>query len=149
MKKAKKKTEKRTPAAIRHNPATSVAALVIVVLTGYVYGMQSKVPSLLHKDRKVTRGQLKVEVKTELSRLEREAEALQENATLSFEDLDRKDAFKAYLIKAGMIVTKSLLDPAASAKGLLGIGLPLVTGALVIDKKRRDKKFTELKEARS
>jgi uncharacterized protein YoxC len=146
MTKRKKKTKKRTPAMIRHNPGAMVAAVAVLILTGYVYGMQSKVPSLLHEGKKVTRARLKVEVKSEIARHEREVQDLMDNAEVSFDDLDRQDAFKATLLNAGTGIVQSILEPGASAKGILGLIFPIATAGLLADDIRRNKKVNELKK---
>jgi hypothetical protein len=83
----------------------------------------------------VTRGELQVELKTEVQRLEAELLALQETATLRNEQLDKQDAIKAGLFDTlSVISTSGTINPA----GILTSLGTLAALGLGYDNRRKD-----------
>ena len=127
---------------MRHNYASYMAALVIVLLSVWITGCESTTPSIIYPNTQVSTIQFNTEVQTETLRLQSELEILQARASSGQLDLQKQDALKQAILQLGITTAQAgTLNPA----GLLGIsGLLLGTGAL-IDNKRKDTIIKTLK----
>jgi len=129
----KKKTEKPlakkvVPTLVRHNKGMAIAIVTFVLFVGWAYGMASKVPSIMHPDRKVTRPELQAELTSEVQRLKALAEARSQ-------ELDRQDKIKQDIVSIGLMVAEG---GAVNPMGLVGYALGLFGLGATIDNKLKD-----------
>ncbi len=121
---------------ISKNQGVFAALVIIAGMLIWGFGCQSQVTSLTEPSIKVTRGELKIEIDVEITRLERELEILMRQAALKVQDLDRQDEIKQKLFDfAALTVANNALNPAgavALAFSIFGIGA-------VIDNRIKDK----------
>ncbi len=121
---------------ISKNQGVFAASGIIIGIMIWGFGCQSQVTSLTEPSIKVTRGELKIEIDVEITRLERELEILMRQAALKVQDLDRQDEIKQKLFDfAALTVANNALNPAgavALAFSIFGIGA-------VIDNRIKDK----------
>jgi len=109
---------------IRHNYGFLIGVVLAACVLCWAYGCQSQVASIVSPSRKVTRGELRIEV-----------DAFLATAQLRFADLDRQDAFKAGLFDTAIqFATEGKINPIAVA---LSLGNILGIGA-IIDNRRKD-----------
>lgn len=130
MKKTAKKTltKRVVPTVVRHNKGMAIAVLVFLFFVGCVYGMASKVPSIMNPGQKVTRPELQAELTSEVQRLKGLAEARSQ-------ELDRQDKIKQDIVSIGLMVAEG---GAVNPMGLLGYGLGLFGLGATIDNKLKD-----------
>ena len=117
---------------IRHYQATSVAIIICIAALLWLYGCNSTVESMNTPGKMVTRPELKLEVDNYLA-----------TANLKFEDLNRQDAFKAELVKYGLVVAEGgTLNPVG-----VGMSLASILGlASIVDNRKKDGIITGLKK---
>lgn len=109
---------------LRHNQFLSVALVVVIAMTVWLVGCQSKTDSILTPDEQVNRAELNIEIQTFKSKVEE-----------AVKDLDQQDAFKQELFNIGIVMAKGgTIDPVGAGITLLGI---LGIGS-VVDNRRKD-----------
>lgn len=121
---------------ISHNQGMTMAVIVCIGVAIYIFGCQSKVTSLVHKDKQITADELKVEFESEAARIELALEDLIKRAGVKFKEIDRQDAIKQKLMDAALISTSGgALNPA----GLVGLLIGVVGIGAGIDNRIKDK----------
>jgi len=128
---------------IRHNQAMTVSIVLIVLMTLWFTGCQSRTQSLMEHDLMVTQSELEVEYTWELRRLENELLTLKETTELRLQDLHRQDVIKQALFNNAMLIAESGNPNPLGLLSLLGTIFGI--GA-VIDNRRKDgliKGFTD------
>lgn len=107
-----------------HNIFLSIAAVLAIGVSVWLFGCQSTTKSPFTPEQKVTRDQLLIQV-----------EEYNAKTKLALQDLAKQDEFKAYLVNTALSVAQGgELNPVGIAVGLLGI---LGAGAAV-DNRRKD-----------
>ena len=116
---------------ISHNQGTFVSILICAAVSIYIFGCPSKVESLYRDDKMVTKGQLEVELKGEMARIELALQELMDRAEEKLTDIGRQDAIKQKLMDAALISTAGGgLNPAGLVGLLIGVlGIGLITGS--------------------
>jgi len=135
----KKKTEATTkkivPETIRHNKGIVIAIFTFLVFAGCVFGLASKVPSIVNEDKKVTRPELRAEVEVETARLKAELQRIKALAKTRNEELDRQDKIKQDIVDIGLVVAEGgNVNPI----GILGYALGLFGVGATIDNRLKD-----------
>lgn len=120
---------------IKHNLGLFAGIVVCAGLLFWVYGCETKVPSLKNPEREVTRKQLEVEYKTITGNIETELERLEAEYELSKEHIRKIDTLKENLFAVGVeMADTGIFDPArifAVLAAAIGIGA-------VADNRRKD-----------
>ena len=122
--------------AISHNQGQFVAVLIMAGILIYMIGCNSKVESLLIKDKMVTGDQLQFEFESEADRLELQIENLGKKATMRFTELERQDAMKQRLIDAMLITAES---DSINPSGIVGMLFSVFGIGAAIDNRIKDK----------
>lgn len=136
MKILRKRTMQAITKWIRHNQGVFVALLVSVVLLGWAFGCESKVASLMESTKKVSAGELQLELHAETVRLEAELDQLIKRAELRQEELARQDAIKQKLFEFAAITAEAgTFNPA----GLIALTGSILGFGAIIDNRIKDK----------
>lgn len=121
---------------VSHNQGTFIAVIVILGISVWVFGCESKVSSIIEPTLQVTRAELKVEVDQEIRRLEGELEYIAAFSQAKVSDLDRQDAMKEKLMNFAAITAEgTTVNPA----GVVGLLFSIFGIGAVIDNRIKDK----------
>lgn len=127
---------KRIKKIVSHNQFTAMAVVIVIGIAIWVFGCESKVSSILKPSMKVNRAELKIEVETELSRLEAEVELIMRKGEVKFQDLDRQDAIKTKLMNFAAITAEGqTVNPA----GVVGLIFSILGVGALADNRVKDK----------
>lgn len=100
---------------VRHNIFLAAAAVAVICCCIWIIGCESTTTSPFNPTETITRQQLTIQVETYNKMVE-----------LAFEDLDKQDLFKQYLIDSLLVTTQTgTINPMGlimGAIGVLGIG---------------------------
>lgn len=100
---------------IRHNIFLAAAAVAVICCCVWIIGCESTTTSPFNPTETITRQQLTIQVETYNKMVE-----------LAFQDLDKQDLFKQYLIDSLLVTTQTgTINPMGlimGAIGVLGIG---------------------------
>lgn len=121
---------------IRHNQGAFVAIMICAALLGWTFGCQSKVTSLISPSKKVTAGELNLELEVETTRLQAELDQLIKRAEIKQVDLARQDAIKQKLFDFAAITAKT---GGVNIPGLLAATVSVLGFGAVIDNRIKDK----------
>ena len=119
---------------IRHNLGLCVGVILAVILLFWTYGCASKVQSPV-TGNPVTYSELSIEVNAEAGRLEAELDTLQQRASLSFQELARKDLIKQKLFEFASITAQS---NAFNPSGLITLIGSLIGVGAIVDNRIKD-----------
>jgi len=120
----------------RHNQGFAVALVVVIAISIWIYGCESRVASILAPNQKVTRVELNLEVERETKRLEMELDNIIALAEARNQELDRQDEIKQKLAQFGMTVAEQgTVNPA----GLLTTMGSILGFGLLVDNRIKDK----------
>jgi hypothetical protein len=112
-------------ATIRHNLGLCFGVILAICLVFWTYGCESTVKSPV-TGKPVTYGELSIEINADVARLAVQLDSLQKQATLSFQELARKDEIKKQLFDfAALTAANNAFNPTGIitlAGSLLGLG---------------------------
>jgi len=121
---------------IRHNQGAFAAIMICAALLAWTFGCPSKVTSLISPSKKVTAGELNLELEAETTRLQAELDQLIKSAELKQVDLARQDAIKQKLFDFAAITAKT---GGVNIPGLLATTFSVLGFGAVIDNRIKDK----------
>ena len=105
----------KTKKLLRHNEFLAVALVVVIAMTIWLVGCESKTESPLTPDQQVNRAELNMEIKVFKSKVEE-----------AVKDLDQQDAFKQELFNIGIVMAQgggvNPIGAGITLLGILGIG---------------------------
>lgn len=121
---------------IRHNQGLFVALLLSIGLLVWTVGCQSKVLSLLGKEKMVTAAELNLEIEQLSAKLNGELEMLAQRAELKMQELARKDELKRKLFEFTVLTAQAgQFNPT----GLITLIGSLIGVGAVVDNRMKDK----------
>ncbi len=134
---------------IRHNQGQTIALVVILGFSMWIWGCDSQVSSITDPAFKVTRAELQREVSSLVSEYERDIATIQlsisqtqEQAADKTEKLDQLDKVKQTVVNLGLVVAQGgTIDPFGAATTLLAI---LGIGAIA-DNRKKDGLIIDIK----
>lgn len=121
--------------AIRHNTGLTVGIILCFMVLLYAYGCESQVSSIRNPVIKINRAELKLEVESEVAKIEQALSELQAMAEVKGRQLDKQDEMKAALFQISLVVAEGgTVNPIGIATTLIAI---LGIGA-VADNRKKD-----------
>lgn len=121
---------------IRHNQGLFVAIIMSSGLLVWTIGCQSKVGSLLGKEKMVTAAELNIEIEQLSAKLNGELEMLARQAELKMQELADKDELKRKLFEFALITAQAgQFNPT----GLITLVGSLIGVGAVVDNRIKDK----------
>ena len=121
---------------ISHNQGSFLAFMVIAGIGIWLIGCHSQVSSIKEPALRVNRAELKIEVDSEIARIEAELSLIMKQAELKKKDLDRQDAIKQKLFDFAAITAEGqTVNPA----GVVGLLFSVLGIGAVIDNRIKDK----------
>lgn len=121
---------------VRHNQGVTFSILLIIIVTAWTFGCESRVASLLNPTKMVNSEELKVELDSEVARLQLEIERMLATADLRLAHLARLEAVKQKLFEfAAITADAKTVNPA----GVVGLLFSILGIGAVIDNRIKDK----------
>lgn len=121
---------------IRHNQGMTVSIAICLVLLIWTFGCEAKVDSLLVPDKKVSADELKIEVDSEIARLNQQIDLILRSAELKLAQLAKLDEAKKKLFEFAAITAASgTVNPA----GLIAFVGSLIGAGAIVDNLIKDK----------
>lgn len=121
---------------IRHNQGVTVGLVVSLGLLAWTIGCESKVTSLIEPAKKVSAGELDIELRSETARLEAELDQLMKRAELRVEELNRQNEIKRKLFEfAALTAQAGTVNPS----GVITLVGSVLGMGLLVDNRIKDK----------
>jgi len=121
---------------ISHNQGSFSALIVIAGIGIWLAGCESKVSSMKEPALRVSRSELKIEIDSEIARIEAELSLITRQAELKTKDLDRQDAIKQKLFDFAAITAEGqTVNPA----GVIGLIFSILGVGALADNRIKDK----------